>query len=160
MLLRLIALTILIAIAIAVPAGAATVRITGLRNVIFASLDIAVDAINSQSICVYSDTATKGYSVTATGSGSGSAFTLSGGAVGGALPYIVQWGQTPGQTVGTQLNPGTALTGQKSTATQQRCSNGPSSTASLIIVLRATNLQSATAGISYTGTLTILIAPE
>ena len=146
----------------ATPAAAAgaTVRITGLQDVGLLSLDPGQDAINSQSICVYSDTATQGYSVTVYGSGAGSAYALSGGAIGGTLAYELQWNQSPGKTSGTQLSPGTALSGQVATATQQRCSNGPSSSASLIFILRSSRLQSATAGIAYTGTLTIIIAPQ
>jgi hypothetical protein len=145
---------------LASPAAAATVRITGLQDVTLPALDPGFDASASQSICVYSDTATKGYSVTIYGSGAGSAYALSGGAVGGTLAYELQWNQSAGKTSGTQLSPGAALTGQVSTATQQRCSNGPSSTASLIFILRSTKLQPATAGIAYTGTITIVIAPE
>ena len=146
--------------AITSPAVAATVRITGLQDVVVSALDPALDAVNSQSICVYSDTATKGYSVTAYGSGAGSAFLLSGGALGGSLAYELQWNQLPGKTNGTQFSPGTALSGQVSSATQQRCSSGPSSSASLIFILRSSKLQSATAAIAYTGTITIVIAPQ
>src|SRR5262245_21682302 len=155
-----VVLWVLFAFAISSPALAATVRITGLQDVVFAALDPALDATNSQSICVYSDTATNGYSVTAYGSGAGSAFLLSGGAVGGTLGYELQWNQLPGKTTGTQLSPGAALSGQVSSATQQRCSNGPSSSASLLFILRSSKLQSATSAIACTGTMTIGIAPQ
>ncbi|MGH6893678.1 MAG: hypothetical protein ACREEP_15625, partial [Dongiaceae bacterium] len=95
-------------IAVMATPAAATVRITGLQDVGLAALDPGLDAINSQSVCVYSDTATSGYSVTVYGSGAGSAYVLSGGAIGGALAYELQWNQSPGQASGTQLAPGAA----------------------------------------------------
>src|SRR5262249_48772232 len=139
--------------------AANSVRITGLSDVSLPGLDPSVDAISSQNICVYSSSATSGYNVTVTGSGAGSAYALNGGS-GRTLPFIVQCADSTGKTTGTQLQPGTTLTGQISSATQQRCTNGPSSSASLIVRLKASDLQSATAGISYSGTLTIVIAPE
>ncbi len=65
-----------VAISASVPNRA---RITGLTDVAFTSQDPNTAASNAQSICVWSNTATKGYTVTASGSGTSSAFTLSGG---------------------------------------------------------------------------------
>lgn len=140
--------------------AASLVRITKLTDVSFVSLDPFVQASRSQSICVFSNTATSGYNVTAQGSGAGSAFTLSGGAGVPVLPYSVQWSAQSGQTVGTTLSPNVPLTSLTSTATQQACTNGPATTASLIVVLSPGDLQSASAGINYTGALTLVVAPE
>ena len=63
------------------------------------------------------------------------------------------------QTCGTSLTAGVAKTGFKSTAVAQGCNNGPVTTASLIVILRAATLSSATAG-TYNGTLTLILAPE
>src|SRR4051794_40591325 len=52
------------------------IQLTGLSDVSFLNQDPAVAAANSQNVCVWSNTNTKGYYVTATGSGAASAFTL------------------------------------------------------------------------------------
>ena len=49
--------------------------------------------------------------------------------------------------------------GLQSTASQQTCNSGPSTSASLTVVIRSATLTSAMAG-SYIGTLQITIAPE
>ena len=140
--------------------AASLVRISKLIDVSLPLLNPLVQASQSQSICVFSNTATKGYDVTASGSGAGSTFTLSGGAGVPVLPYSVQWSDQSGQSVGTTLIPNAPLTSLTSTATQQACTNGPATTASLIVVLSPSDLQSASAGINYTGVLTLVIAPE
>ena len=96
---------------------------------------------------------------TSTGSGTANAFTLLSGALP-VVPYSVQWSQTSGQSSGTALTAGTALTGQISTATKPTCNAGPATTASLIVTIAATDLQSMVAAASYTGTLTLLITPQ
>ena len=133
------------------------VRITKLTDVAFGTIpNLSVDAVRSQSVCLYSDTATAGYNVTATGSGTGGAFQLSGP---GSLAFVVQWSSSAGQSSGVQLAPNVPLTGQVSSATQQACANGPATSASLIVILRSSALSSAGAG-TYNGTLTLLIGPE
>jgi hypothetical protein len=135
------------------------VRISGLKDVTFANVDPLAAASNAQNVCVWSNTSTRGYSITATGSGAGSAFTLTNG-VDAAVPYSVAWASTSGQTSGTSLAAGTALTGQTSTAVNSDCSTGPSASASLIVTIGSATLQSMVAGTNYTGTLTLVIAPE
>jgi hypothetical protein len=134
------------------------VQISGLTDVSFANQDPSVAASNAQNVCVYSNTSTKGYNVTATGSGASSAFTLSNGAA--TVPYSVEWAGSSGLSSGTALGSGTALTGLTSTATNPTCSAGPSSTASLVVKITAASLQGMQAATSYTGTLTLLVAPE
>ena len=134
------------------------VRITKLSDVVFGSIpNLGVDAINSQSICLYAHSTSNGYQVTASGSGAGGAFVLTSGAA--SLSYDVLWNQNAGQSSGTQLTPNVTLTGQTSSAVHQTCNTGPATTASLILVLRASALSSARAG-SYAGTLTLLVGPE
>lgn len=134
------------------------VRITKLSDVAFGTLaTLSTDAVSSQSVCLYADTNANGYNVTATGTGAGGAFALSSGIA--SLSYDVLWSSTPGQSSGTQLAPNVPLTGQVSSATQQTCGNGPATSASLIVVLRAAALSSATAG-NYSGTLTLLVGAE
>lgn len=143
-----------------VPAAAVSnkVRITGLTDVAFGTIaNLSLDAIQSQSVCLFAETNTNGYNITATGSGSAGSFQLASGL--NSLDYEVQWSSSAGQNSGTQLTANTPLTGQISAATQQTCNNGPATTASLIVVLRSAALSSAAAG-SYSGTLTLVVGPE
>lgn len=140
------------------PARAADkTRLTGLSDVSFGLITSTVDQSVSQSVCAYSSSNTNGYSVTATGSGSGGAFALSSGTA--QLPYDVLWAASSGQTGGTSLVAGTTTVGFTSLASQQTCNSGPSTSASLTLVIRSATLGSALAG-SYSGTLQITIAPE
>lgn len=142
----------------AASAASNKVRITDLADVDFGNIaNLGIDAARSQSVCLYADTNSGGYSITASGTGPGGAFVLSSGSQ--AMAYEVQWSSSSGQTSGAALTPGVALTGQVSGATQQTCNNGPPSSASLIILLRASALSSARAG-TYSGTLTLLVGPE
>jgi len=141
------------------PARAASdkARLTGLSDVAFGLIPGTADQTASQSVCAFSQSNTQGYSITAVGSGNGGAFTLSSGAA--TLAYDVLWADTANQTGGTQLVAGTAESGFTSTAKQQTCNNGPSTSASLTVALRSATLMSAMAG-DYSGTLQITITPE
>ena len=134
------------------------VRISKLSDVAFGAIaNVGADATNSQSLCIYANTANQGYRITASGSAPGGAFSLTSGSF--LLNYEVQWNQAPGQSSGTQLSPNVTLTGLISSATQQTCNSGPATSASLILVLRSSELSNAQAG-SYSGTLTLLVGPE
>lgn len=134
------------------------VRISSLSDVTFGTLsDLSSDAVQSQSLCLYSDTPTSGYNVTASGGGPGGAFQLTSGL--SSLPYEVQWSSSSGRSSGVQLSPNVPLTGQTSAASHQVCTNGPASSASLIVLLRSASLSSVTAG-TYSGTLTLLVGAE
>jgi hypothetical protein len=159
---RLAAVAVGIAASLLIPAGATAasnkVRITNLTDVAFGSLaNLSVDAVRSQSVCLYADTNTNGYSITATGTGPSGSFQLTSGLA--AVDYEVQWSSTAGQSNGAQLAPNVPLTGQVSSATHQVCTNGPATSASLILVLRSSALSSAEAG-TYNGTLTLIVGPE
>jgi spore coat protein U-like protein len=154
LMMRLAALLAANATLCASPATAQRAQISDLSDVNFGIVtNLAADASRTQDICVYSQTDV--YNVRAFGDGDSGAFTLSSGA--NTLAYEVQWNSSAGRTVGTTLTANTTLTGQPSSARQRSCNQGPS--ASLIIVLRSAALSSATAG-SYTGTLTLVVAPE
>ncbi|WP_088306585.1 hypothetical protein [Novosphingobium sp. B 225] len=144
-----------ISISASVPARA---RLSGLADVAFTSVDPTTAASNAQSVCAWSNTATKGYTITASGSGAANAFTLANASL--TVPYSVQWNATAGQTSGTGLTAGTASAGFVSTATNQNCASGPASSASLIIGIAASDLQTMQAATSYTGTLTLLMTPQ
>ena len=133
-------------------------QITGLTDIAFGSLDPAVAATASQSDCVWSNTAGKGYTITATGSGTGGAFTIANGAA--TVPYSVQWAATASQTSGTALTTGTASGSLVTTATTPGCTAGPATTSSLIVSIAAAGLQTMVAAANYTGTLTLVVQPQ
>ena len=134
------------------------VQLTKLSDVAFTNQDPSVAASDAQNVCVWSNTSTKGYNVTATGSGAANAFTLANGAL--TVPYSVEWAGSMGQTSGTPLSTGAALSGLTSTATNMNCASGPATSASLIVKISSANLQGMQAATTYTGTLTLVVAPE
>lgn len=144
-----------VSISASVPSRA---RITGLADVAFTNQDPGTAASNAQNVCVWSNTATKGYTITATGSGAASAFTLTNGS--GTVPYAVEWADTSGQTTGTALSTGTASASLTTTAVNQTCSAAPATTASLIVNIGTTDLETMDAGTNYTGTLTLVVTPQ
>ena len=151
---------LLLAAAIALPqqAFAQKVRVTDLSDVNFGLLsNLQADARRSQNVCLFSNSMGGRYSITATGSGSGSSFTLNDGSH--SLPYEVEWSDQSGQTSGTGLAPAVTATGRVSAASQQTCNSGPASSASLTVVLRASSLTQAREG-NYSGSLTLLVAAE
>jgi hypothetical protein len=151
------AVTMLLAAGLASQA-AAKVRVTGLIDANFGTIaNLTIDAVLAQSLCVYSNGSGNSYSIRADGSGAGGAYTLSNGVT--TLAYDVRWNSQAGQTNGTILSPGAILAGQTTIAQNQTCSNGPATTASLIVTLPATSLSSAGAG-NYSGSLTIIVAEE
>lgn len=135
------------------------VRISALSDVSFGIIsNFAADSVRSQSLCLYAKSAPLDhYRITATGSGSGGAFELSSGS--DRLPYEVQWNDVAGQAGGAPLVANQPLSGQQSTAAVDDCSRGAATTASLVLVLRSAALSAASSG-TYTGTLTLLVAPE
>lgn len=138
------------------PAQAAgTAKITGLSDIGFSALNPFVAAQSNQSLCVGSSTGK--YTITATGSGSASAFLLSAGG-GLTLAYAVAWSATNGATSGTALTPAVALTGQSTSSLTGVCLTAP--TATVIVSLSTANLQAASAGVTYTGTLTLVVAAQ
>lgn len=148
----------LAAAAISSPAAAEKARITDLSDVNFGLIsNLQADSRQSQNICVFSQSTGGRYSITATGSGSGSSFELSNGS--SSLAYEVEWSDQSGQATGTGLAPAVTATGRSSAATQQSCNSGPAASASLTIILRSSALSQAREG-NYSGSLTLLVAAE
>lgn len=133
------------------------VQISGLTDLAFGTVDPASPASKNEDLCVWSNTSGRAYEVTATGSGASNAFTLTDGT--NTLAYAVQWAGTSGKTSGSALTAGTALTGLTSAATDPTCSAGTPASASLIVNMTSANLQAAVAS-TYTGTLTLVVAPQ
>ena len=133
-------------------------QLTGLADVNFNLVDPATNASSAQNVCVWSNTATKGYTIRATGNGASQAFTLSNGT--GTVPYTVEWSASSGQSSGTGLVTNVASATVTSTAVNPTCSSAPTTTASLIVKISSTDLMSMSAGTSYTGVLTLLVTPQ
>jgi len=133
------------------------VQISGLTDIAFGTVDPTSAASQAENVCVWSNTSGRGYQVTATGSGASNAFTLTDGT--NTLPYSVEWAGSSGQSSGTALSTGTALGSLSSTAINPTCSAGPAASASLVVKMTAASLQAAVAS-SYTGTLTLVVAPQ
>jgi len=147
------------AMAVACPVAAQTVRVSGLTDVTFAALDPMRDTSRAIEVCAFSDTANAGYQITAQGSGAGNDFSLDAGS-GDVLPFSVEWSDRAGQTSGLAMTPGLPLTGQTSLATDEACASGPTRSASLIIRIAASDLSAAHGGMSYSGMLSLIIAPQ
>lgn len=135
----------------------ARAQISGLTDVNFNGVDPANAQSIAQSDCVWSNTAGKGYTLTASGSGASNAFTLVYSSK--TVPYSVQWANTTGQTTGTALVSGTATGTLVSTAVLPGCTASTTNT-SLIVSMAAADLQTMQAGAAYTGTLTLVVAPQ
>jgi hypothetical protein len=139
----------------------ASVRIYGLTDFAFGTLDPGTAASISKNVCVWSNTSTKGYSITASGDGggSGTAFKLSNSST--TLDYSVEWAGSSGQSSGTSLTAAGLSGGFTSTATSPTCASAPTSSASLIVKFSTAQMQAAAgSGTAYTGTLTLVVAPE
>ena len=133
-------------------------RVSDLSDVNFGTVtNLSSDVRAAQNVCAFTQSATGNYLITATGAGAGGAYAIVSGSA--QLAYEVEWASSPNQTTGIALAAGVALTGLNSSATQQVCNAGPPSSASLIVIIRASQLGAALAG-SYSGALTLMIAPE
>ena len=147
---------LLVGAATDVQAQSQKVRLSGLSDVSFGTIGYGGDAISAQSVCAYSSTRSQSYTVTAVGSGRGSDFALS--SEQNALSFDLQWSPLPGQMNGDALVPNVNAGPYVSGATHQRCNNGPSTSASLIITIRSADSAAAAAGV-YSGSITLLMAP-
>lgn len=133
------------------------VRVSGLSDVTFSAVDPSTSVSNDQTICVYSNTANGKYNITASGGGATEDFLL----VNGALPsiaYTVAFNDDPTALTGDNLIKQTALTNQASLATDKDCTGGES--AKLFVGIASSELQKMQAGLAYSGTLTLVVAPE
>jgi hypothetical protein len=150
----------LLAMALEAPAHA-DAQIGGLADMAFGTISATTDQSKSENVCAFSTTGGffggAGYSIRATGNGTGGAFTLASGAA--KLPYEVQWADSPNLTSGVSLTAGSLKSGFGNSAFLQNCVFQNEGTASHTIILRGTQLAAATAG-SYTGTLQITIVPD
>jgi hypothetical protein len=135
------------------------VRISGLSDITFNPTDVSTAVKDAQNVCVWSNSATRGYNIKASGDGASSAFTIKSGTLP-VIPYAVEWKDASGATSGSTLDTTVALAGQKSLAKKSDCTDLSAESASLIVKIAATDLQAMEASASYTGTLTLTVAPE
>jgi hypothetical protein len=138
---------------------AGRVQISKLRDVTFSSVDASANQLDAQSVCVWSNTSGRKYNITASGSGASNAFALSSSGLD-PVNYSVEWAAASGQNSGSALATGSALVGQASVATSPTCASGPGTSASLIVKMAAADLQTMQAGATYSGVLTLVVAPE
>lgn len=136
----------------------AKAQISGLTDITFNALDAVNNATLSNNACVWSNTATKNYTIKATGSGTSSAFTIKD-ASNNLIPYSVAWAASSGASSGTALTAGTASASLASAATSPTC-GGSGSSSTLLVSIAAADQQAMIAGTSYTGTLTLLVTPQ
>jgi len=116
----------------------------------------------TEDVCIYSTRPSGGYTVLATGSGSGQDFSLSNGTR--TIDYTVAWNAGG---VGSLTNSGVSLTsnmvsgGLTNAATDSSSCSGtiPGPTARLIITISDSVMSSASSG-SYSGTLTLVVTPN
>lgn len=128
-------------------------RVTGLADRALGTWNGSSDMNSNDDVCIYSNVTSGSYKVTATGTGTGGAFTLANG--GSALPYKVFWNDVTGTTGEVELTAGTALTGQTGyNNTSQTCGGG--SNADFHIRILATELSNVPSG-AYTGNVSFLI---
>ena len=137
----------------------AKVRISGLSNMDFGIFPgVGTGDMNmDQDVCVYSNTPSGKYRVTATGSGAGGAFTMLN--AGATIPYQAYWNDVTGTTSREILTPSAALINQTgANQASENCSVGGES-ANVSIYLYEPDLLYKPNG-RYVGTLTLLIEPE
>jgi hypothetical protein len=139
------------------------VSISNLSDITFSDADLGPvvntsnQATKASNVCVWSNNADKSYYITASGSGASSAFTLAN-STNPVIPYQVYWNASTGQTSGTQLVASTKSAKLVSTATTPTCGGGTS--ASLIVGIQGSDANSMLASTTYTGVLTLLVAPN
>ena len=133
------------------------VRVTAIDDLALGTWTGSGGLTTSDNVCVW--TTTGGYNVTATGSGgTGTDFELTNGA-SGTLAYSVSWDDTASSSTLSAMTPGTALTGQVSGANTTDCNAGASLSATVAVEVAEADLTAADSG-SYSGVLTLVIAPE
>ena len=139
------------------------VDITNLSDVTFTDSDLgpiintASQSTKASNVCVWSNNADRSYYITASGSGASNAFTLAN-STNPVIPYEVYWSATSGQTTGTQLTTATKSAKLTSNALLPNCGGGTS--ASLVVGIQGSDANAMLASTTYSGVLTLLVAPS
>ncbi len=130
--------------------------ISGMADLNFGTWTGSGDLNQNENICVYTNQASGNYTVTATGDGAGSAFTLTDGS--NTLPYNVYFNDVSGMAGEVALTATTANTAQGGAhTTSQTCGGG--NNANYHVEIEDTALAAVPSG-TYSGTLTIVVEPR
>lgn len=129
-------------------------QISGLNDLVMPPFTGANNLVANDSFCVYRNS-TGTYSATLSGSGTGGAFTITNGT--NPIPYTVTWNDLTATSTATA---NVALTGRQNVFyLNTDCNAGANNNGTAEVTILATDLSIVPMGI-YTGTLTILVAPE
>lgn len=133
------------------------VRISNVADLALGTFTGTGDKTAADDVCIYTNDPAGTYRVTATGDGTGGAFTVNDGA-SNELAYSLRWNDQTGTTGNVLLTSGTALTGQSgANTTASDC--GGSNTANIEATITESELSLGEAG-SYSGNVTILVEPD
>jgi hypothetical protein len=128
------------------------VKISNLSDIILPGFT-GTDVSGTSAACVYRNTGTS-YNITATGSGAANAFTLTDGTT--TVNYSVTYDDGDGAD---SLATGVALLADNASDTNNDCATGPGNNGSIEVTVTAANAAVLPAA-TYTGTLTLLVAPN
>ena len=133
------------------------VQITNLNDIDLGTFTGTGNLTGNDTLCIYRN-GSGTYQITATGSGTGSAFTVTDGS--NTLPYTVDYtSDLLGTPTTTTMSTGSALTGQAGVDSASTTCAGGGDNAQVDITISNADLTSAPAG-AYSGTLTLVVAPE
>lgn len=131
------------------------IRVSDINDLVLGTFDGISNMAGSDTVCVYMNGGTL-YSITASGSGAGSAFSIANGS--SIVPYAVTWQDTLGTAAlasGVQAaNRGNAFTADTS------CNGGAGNNATVTVTLQAADLLTAMQPGLYSGVLTLMVAPQ
>lgn len=127
------------------------IQISNLNDINLGTWSGSGDMTGNDENCVWSTT--RGYNLTATGSGAANAFTITDGS--NTIAYSVAWDDV--DTNDQAVTSGDALAGQATDALTTNCLGGD--TANVTVTVAEADAAAAPAG-SYSGTLTLVVAPE
>jgi len=113
------------------------------------------DIVGSSPACVYRN-GTGLYQITASGSGAAGAFTITDGVFPTPIPYTVTYDDGSGASA---MATGVTLAGQTGADPASDTCAGTGDNGTVGVTIAATDIVAAPAG-SYTGTLTLVVAPE
>ena len=134
----------------------ARMQVVGARSIGLSGLDASEAAAKPQRLCVWSNTSSPRYSVTAFSGATSGNFSLVN-AAGDRLPFTVEWADRAEASSGAKLEAGSPLTGLSATA-GAGCSGRAAANASLIV--RVADQQKPAEPKPYAGTLVLVLAPE
>lgn len=132
-------------------------RITGIQDVTFSTFSGDGDLTANRSVCVWTNSASGSYRVTAHGDGTDSVFTVAKqGDATKTIPYSVSWITVDGTVALTKQQSSATRTGANTVSST--CASGPSAPASFVVTVDDEAILQRPAG-TYIGILTLSISP-